>query len=122
MAEELRREREASSLDLEELTNFLDGDENMTERRREICELICEGGGEKEATYLKSYFVACLQTMRYFKTLCSVQMIAIFSAERRRLTKPWRSLFSTLGGQRSLTSARMQSDTTSDRKCMFSLV
>ena len=38
MAEELRREREASSLDLEELTNFLDGDESRTNRRRQICE------------------------------------------------------------------------------------
>ena len=38
MGEELRREREASSLDLEELTNFLDGDESRTNRRRQICE------------------------------------------------------------------------------------
>lgn len=38
MAEELRREREASSLDLEELTNFLDGNKSLTERRRKMCE------------------------------------------------------------------------------------
>ena len=37
MVEELRREREASSLDIEELTNFLSGNEALTERRREIC-------------------------------------------------------------------------------------
>ena len=39
MVDELRREREASSLDIEELTNFLSGNEALTERRREICEL-----------------------------------------------------------------------------------
>ena len=38
MSEELKRERETSSLNLEELTNFLDGNETMTERRRKICE------------------------------------------------------------------------------------
>ena len=38
MSEGLKREREASSLNLEELTNFLDGNEAMTERRRKICE------------------------------------------------------------------------------------
>ena len=38
MSEELKRERETSSLNLEELTNFLDGNEAMTERRRKICE------------------------------------------------------------------------------------
>ena len=50
MAEELRREREASSLDLEELTNFLDGNEIMTERRREICETEWKEGGEEESS------------------------------------------------------------------------
>lgn len=39
MVEELRREREASSLELEELTNFVDGNEVMTERRRRMCRL-----------------------------------------------------------------------------------
>ena len=37
MVEELRREREASSLDIEELTHFLSGNEDLTESRREIC-------------------------------------------------------------------------------------
>ena len=37
--EELRREREASQLDIEEITNFISGNEALTERRREICEL-----------------------------------------------------------------------------------
>ena len=39
MVEELRREREASQLDIEEITNFISGNEALTERRREICEL-----------------------------------------------------------------------------------
>ena len=38
MVEELRRERQASRLDLEELTNFVDGNEALTEKRRAICE------------------------------------------------------------------------------------
>ena len=37
MVEELRREREASSLDIEELTHFLSGNEVLTESRRRIC-------------------------------------------------------------------------------------
>ena len=37
MVEELRREREASSLDIEELTHFLSGNEALTESRRQIC-------------------------------------------------------------------------------------
>ena len=40
MEEALRRERQASSLDIEEITHFVDGNESMTERRREICEAI----------------------------------------------------------------------------------
>lgn len=40
MVEELRREREASSLELEELTNFVDGNEAMTERRRRMYDLV----------------------------------------------------------------------------------
>ena len=39
MVEELRRERGASRLDIEELTIFLSGNEALTARRREICEL-----------------------------------------------------------------------------------
>ena len=39
MVEELRQEREASTLDVEELTNFIYGNEAMTERRREICKV-----------------------------------------------------------------------------------
>lgn len=38
MVEELRREREASSLDIEELTHFISGNEDLTENRRQICE------------------------------------------------------------------------------------
>ena len=38
MVEELRREREASKLDIEEITNFISGNETLTARRREICE------------------------------------------------------------------------------------
>ena len=37
MVEELRKEREASSLDVEEITNFISGNEALTARRREIC-------------------------------------------------------------------------------------
>ena len=37
MVEELRREREASSLDIEEITHFLSGNEDLTESRRQIC-------------------------------------------------------------------------------------
>ena len=46
VAPELRRERERSALDVEELTNFLDGGEFITERRRAICEhaATCVGG------------------------------------------------------------------------------
>ena len=39
MVEELRKEREASQLDIEEITNFISGNEVLTARRREICEL-----------------------------------------------------------------------------------
>jgi acyl-CoA oxidase len=38
--EELRREREASRLDVEEITNFLSGNEALTARRREIYERV----------------------------------------------------------------------------------
>ena len=37
MVEELRREREKSSLNLEELTHFIDGSEFITEKKRHIC-------------------------------------------------------------------------------------
>ena len=37
MVEELRREREQSSLNLEELTHFIDGGEFITEKKRHIC-------------------------------------------------------------------------------------
>lgn len=37
MVEELRRERERSSLDLEELTQFLDGGAIITEKKRAMC-------------------------------------------------------------------------------------
>ena len=36
MVEELRNEREASQLDIEEITNFISGNEALTARRREI--------------------------------------------------------------------------------------
>ena len=38
MVEELRRERQVSSLNLEELTNFIDGSGVVTKCRREMCE------------------------------------------------------------------------------------
>ena len=38
VAPELRRERERSALDLEEITNLVDGGEFITERRRKMCE------------------------------------------------------------------------------------
>ena len=37
MAPELHREREASSLDLPELTVFIDGGEYFTEKRKTMC-------------------------------------------------------------------------------------
>ena len=37
MVPELRREREASSLNLPELTEFIDGGEIITEKRKEVC-------------------------------------------------------------------------------------
>jgi len=37
MVEELRREREASSLDILELTNFVEGGEVFSEKKRTIC-------------------------------------------------------------------------------------
>lgn len=37
VAPELRRERERSALDVEELTNFMDGGEFITEKRRAMC-------------------------------------------------------------------------------------
>ncbi len=39
MVEELRREREASSLNISELTTFVDGGEMFSEKRRETCKL-----------------------------------------------------------------------------------
>ncbi len=36
---ELRVEREGSSLDVQELTAFVDGSEFMTEKKRKMCEL-----------------------------------------------------------------------------------
>ena len=39
MVEELRREREASSLSIPELTIFVDGGEFFSGKRREICRL-----------------------------------------------------------------------------------
>ena len=38
MVPELRREREASALNLAELTEFIDGGEVITEKRKKICE------------------------------------------------------------------------------------
>ena len=38
VAPELHRERERSALDLEEITNLVDGGESETERRRRMCE------------------------------------------------------------------------------------
>ena len=38
MVPELRREREASALNLAELTEFIDGGEMITEKRKRICE------------------------------------------------------------------------------------
>jgi acyl-CoA oxidase len=40
MVEELRKEREASQLDIEEITNFISGNEALTARRREIYERV----------------------------------------------------------------------------------
>ncbi len=37
MVDELRKERDRSSLDLPGLTSFLDGGEFVTEKRRKIC-------------------------------------------------------------------------------------
>ena len=39
MVPELRRERERSTLNLPELTQFIDGGEFISEKRREMCEL-----------------------------------------------------------------------------------
>ncbi len=39
MVEELRREREASSLNISELTTFVDGGEMFSEKRRGTCKL-----------------------------------------------------------------------------------
>ncbi len=39
MVEELRWEREASSLNISELTTFVDGGEMLSEKRRETCKL-----------------------------------------------------------------------------------
>lgn len=41
MVPELRREREASKLDIPELTSYIDGGEMVTERRRKMCESSC---------------------------------------------------------------------------------
>ena len=38
MVPELRREREASALNLTELTEFIDGGEMITEKRKKVCE------------------------------------------------------------------------------------
>lgn len=38
MVPELRREREASALNLTELTEFIDGGEMITEKRKKMCE------------------------------------------------------------------------------------
>ena len=38
MVPELRREREASALNLQELTEFIDGGEMITEKRKKVCE------------------------------------------------------------------------------------
>ena len=38
MVPELRREREASALNLTELTEFIDGGEMITEKRKRVCE------------------------------------------------------------------------------------
>ncbi len=40
MVEELRREREASSLNIPELTTFIDGGEMFSERRKNLCKPI----------------------------------------------------------------------------------
>ena len=37
MVPEFRREREASTLNLQELTEFVDGGEMMTEKRKRVC-------------------------------------------------------------------------------------
>ena len=45
MVPELRRERERSTLNLPELTQFVDGGEFISEKRRRICEWYRDGGG-----------------------------------------------------------------------------
>ena len=40
MVEELRREREASSLSIPELTIFVDGGEFFSEKRSQICKMV----------------------------------------------------------------------------------
>jgi acyl-CoA oxidase len=42
MAEELKKERERSKLNLEELTNFLDGGKIHTEKRRKIIKIVVD--------------------------------------------------------------------------------
>lgn len=39
MAPELRREREASKLDIPEMTAFIDGGEMISEKRKRMCKL-----------------------------------------------------------------------------------
>ncbi len=41
MVEELRREREASSLNISELTTFVDGGEMFSERKKQLCKPVC---------------------------------------------------------------------------------
>ena len=41
MVEELRREREASSLNISELTTFVDAGEMLSERRKQLCKPAC---------------------------------------------------------------------------------
>ncbi len=41
MVEELRREREASSLNISELTTFVDGGEMLSDRRKQLCTPVC---------------------------------------------------------------------------------
>ena len=43
MVPELRREREASKLDIPELTTFVDGGEMISDARRRMCECILAG-------------------------------------------------------------------------------
>lgn len=94
MVEELRRERQASALNLPGLKNFIDGGEFTSQVRKNICKVHC--------AHFTPYTEHCAldidstrtlspkQTSWSLMTQCSVWRTRTFSLEKKHLIDQWK--------------------------------